>query len=98
MFKTHDICSLTDFQRNARSLIEQLRETGRPQVLTVNGRAEIVVQDAAAYQALLDRLDYAESVLGIQRGLKSMRQGEGKPLDEAAADLREQLGMPEKVR
>lgn len=56
MIKIQDILSLTEFHRHSREHIGRLRATGRPEVLTVNGRAEIVVQDAAAYQALLDRL------------------------------------------
>ncbi len=49
-----DIISLTDFQRSAKQHIARLSKTGKPQVLTVNGRAELVVQDAAAYQKLLE--------------------------------------------
>jgi len=57
MIKLEDIRSLTDFQRNTREHIERLKRTGRPEVLTVNGQAELVVQDAAAYQRLVDELD-----------------------------------------
>ncbi|HLM47397.1 MAG TPA: hypothetical protein VK458_26255 [Myxococcaceae bacterium] len=53
MFKTSDVYSLTDFQRSAREHIQRLRDTRRPEVLTVNGKAEVVVQDADAYQDLL---------------------------------------------
>ena len=52
----NDIRSLSDFKRNTVALLDRLRETGGPLVLTVNGKAELVVQDAAAYQALLDRV------------------------------------------
>ena len=62
----NDIRSLSDFKRNTVALLDRLRETGGPLVLTVNGKAELVVQDAAAYQALLDRV---ETIEGIQRGL-----------------------------
>jgi hypothetical protein len=51
-------------------------------MLTVNGRAELVVQDAASYQKLLELLDYAEAVEGIKQGLESMRRGEGRPAAE----------------
>ena len=53
MVHLEDIHSLTDFQRNTKEHIQRLKETGRPEVLTVNGKAEIVVQDAASYQKLL---------------------------------------------
>jgi len=44
--------------------------------LTINGKAEVVVQDAAAYQTLLDRLDAIE---GIQCGLADVKAGRTKP-------------------
>jgi PHD/YefM family antitoxin component YafN of YafNO toxin-antitoxin module len=50
-----DITSLSNFQRNTRDFLLRLKETAHPLVLTVNGNAELVVQDAASYQKLLDR-------------------------------------------
>ena len=55
---------------------------------TVNGKAELVVQDASAYQELLDLVDRAEALIGIQRGLDSMDRGEGEPLEKALARIR----------
>ncbi len=63
----NDIRSLSDFKRNTVDLLDRLRKTGHPLVLTINGKAELVVQDAVAYQALLDRV---EAIGGIQRGLE----------------------------
>ncbi|HLL83828.1 MAG TPA: type II toxin-antitoxin system Phd/YefM family antitoxin [Longimicrobium sp.] len=88
MIDLNDIYSLSDFQRKTREHIERLKQTGKTTVLTVNGKAELVVQDASAYQALLDRVDEAEAIVGIQRGLDSMDRGEGESLDEAIAKIR----------
>ena len=88
MVHLEDIHSLTDFQRNTKEHIQRLKETGRPEVLTVNGKAEIVVQDAASYQKLLELIDRAEAIEGIQRGLESMQRGEGKPAQEVFTRLR----------
>ena len=88
MVHLEDIDSLTDFQRNTKEHIQRLKETGRPEVLTVNGKAEIVVQDAASYQKLLELIDRAEAIEGIQRGLESMQRGEGKPAQEVFTRLR----------
>jgi hypothetical protein len=49
----------------------------------VNGKAEVVVQDAGSYQELLDAPDEAQAVAGIRAGLESMERGEGKPASEA---------------
>ena len=88
MIHLDDIHSLTDFQRHAKEHIERLKETGRPEVLTVNGKAEVVVQDAAAYQKLLDMVDRLQAIEGIQKGLESMNCGEGEPAQEVFTRLR----------
>ena len=85
--KLQNIGSLTDFQRNAKAHLKRLKKTGRPRVLTVNGQAELVVQDAASYQKLLDDLEHAEAVAGVRRGLESMKRGEGRPMRQALEDL-----------
>jgi hypothetical protein len=53
MIRPEDIGSLTDFNRNTKAHLRRLKRTGRPELLTVNGRAEVVVQNASAYQRLL---------------------------------------------
>ena len=57
MVNVQNIHSLTEFKRNANSYIETIRSTKAPIVITVNGEAAVVVQDAIEYQALIDRLD-----------------------------------------
>jgi prevent-host-death family protein len=85
---TRDIDSLTHFKRNTTEVIRQLKTTGEPMVLTINGKAEIVVQDAASYQRTLDLIDRAEAIAGIKKGLESIVRGEGIPAEEAFARLR----------
>lgn len=72
MIQPKNIHSLTDFQRNAKEHIEKLRETGEPHVLTVNGKAEVIVQNAEAYQKLLDQLDYWDTVRVLRERLKDL--------------------------
>jgi hypothetical protein len=84
-----DFVRLDEFERDPHGLTERLRETGRATVSTVNGEAAVVIQSAEAYRRLLERLDEAEATLGVQRGLASMRRGEGIPLDEAFQQIRE---------
>ena len=49
-----DIQAMTTFRRNPSGFMKHLKKSRRPMVLTVNGKAEVVVQDAEAYQRLLD--------------------------------------------
>ena len=57
-----DIQSLSHFKRNTAQVMKQIKDSGNPVVLTVNGKAEVVVQDAAAYQRLLDLAEKAEMI------------------------------------
>jgi prevent-host-death family protein len=66
MIRLSDIYSLSEFQRRTKEHVRRLRETGRPTVLTVNGRAELVVHDAASYQELMDSLERAGSALASE--------------------------------
>ena len=77
-----DIHSLTDFKKNTSEFISQLKETGEPVVLTINGKAELVVQDAAAYQKLRQVAEEARVLEGIRQGLDDMRAGRTISLDE----------------
>ena len=82
------IDSLTNFKRNTPAFLDQLRESGKPIVLTINGKAKVVVQDASSYQQLLEMLDRLEALEGIRRGLDEMKAGKGKPLDEVDQAIR----------
>lgn len=88
---SRDINSLSNFKRNTSDFLERLRETQSPLVLTLNGVSEIVVQSATGYQQLLDRLEYLETVAGIQRGLDELAEGKAVPAATALAQLRETL-------
>ena len=57
MIRPEDIGSLTDFSRNTKAHLRRLRRTGRPELLTVNGKAEVVIQNASAYQRLIELLE-----------------------------------------
>ena len=76
---------------NTVELLDRLRKTRHLLVLTINGKAELVVQDAEAYQALLDRV---EAIEGIQRGLADVKAARTKPARQAFDRLRRKHGIP----
>jgi prevent-host-death family protein len=88
---SRDINSLSNFKRNTSDFLERLKETKSPLVLTLNGVSELVVQSAEGYQELLDRLEYLETVAGIQRGLNELAEGQAVPAMEALENLRDKL-------
>jgi len=76
-----DIVSLTAFRRNTTEYVERLKKSGRPLVLTINGRAEIVVQDVESYQRMLELVDRAATIEAVREGIESLRQGKTMSLD-----------------
>ena len=68
---------MTTFRNHSAAIMRHLKDTGRPVILTVNGKAAAVVQDAAAYQRLLDLAAAANAAEGIRQGL-AMSLGERK--------------------
>jgi prevent-host-death family protein len=76
---TTDIQSLTTFRRSSGDFMKQLKKSKRPMVLTVNGKAAAVVQDAEAYQRLLDLAARADAEEGMRQGLEDARKGRTRP-------------------
>jgi PHD/YefM family antitoxin component YafN of YafNO toxin-antitoxin module len=93
MLDTREIHPLTDFLRNHKAHVTRLKETQAPEVLTVNGKAEVVVQDAASYQLLLDRLRHMETLAAIQEGMASAARGELKPAAQVLDEMRAKYGL-----
>jgi len=93
MIDLREVRSVTEFQRNIKGYVGRLKKKKTPLVLTVNGRAELVVQDARSYQEMLDRLERAETVAAIRRGIEQAERGEGIPLDEAEKRLAKKHGF-----
>ncbi len=90
---SRDIHSLSSFKRNTPSFIEQMKQTGEPVVLTVNGKAEIVVQDAESYQKLLDALERLEGIAGIKQGLEDVEAGRTISMTEFEQEMRQKYDI-----
>jgi prevent-host-death family protein len=90
---SQDINSLSNFKRNTAEFIQQMKASGHPVVLTVNGLPEIVVQDAKAYQKLLEDSERLRAIEGIKRGLADVEAGRTRPLAEFDKEMRERYGI-----
>ena len=90
---TKDIQSLTTFRRRSGDFMKQLKKSKRPVVLTVKGKAAAIVQDAEAYQRLLDIAARADSEEGIRQGLDDVAHGRTRPAKEVFDDIRRRHGI-----
>jgi prevent-host-death family protein len=91
---TNDIQSLTTFRRRSGDFMKQLKATKRPVVLTVKGKAAAVVQDAEAYQRLLDIAAPADAEEGIRQGLVDAQQGKLRPAKDFFEAFEAGHGIP----
>ena len=90
---TEDIHPLTEFKRNTANMMRQMKKTKRPLVLTINGKAELIIQDARSYQLLLERLDRLEAIQAIREGIKDMEEGRVHDARTALESLGTKLGL-----
>ena len=89
-----DIQSLTTFRRKSRQFLKQIKKTKRPIVLTVNGKAEAVVQDVEAYQRLLDIAARADVYEAIRQSDDDIAHGRTRPAEEVFAKMRRRYRIP----
>ena len=90
---TKDIHSLTAFRRRSGDFMKQLKKSRRPVVLTVKGKAAAVVQDARAYQRLLDIAAQADATEGIRQGLEDVKKGRVQSAREFFAEFEAAHGI-----
>ena len=91
---TKDIQSLTTFRRKSGQFLKQIKKSKRPVVLTVNGKAEAVVQDAEAYQQLLDIAARADVYEALRQSADDIAHGRTRPAREVLNELRRRYGIP----
>ncbi len=92
MINLENIHPLTDFKRNVKQFIEQIKATKSPLILTVNGKAEIVIQDASSFQEMMRRLESSEAEVrklkleALQRdialGVEQLENGQYREYDD----------------
>ena len=98
MIDLREVRSVTDFQRNAKEYVGKLKDSKSPLVLTVNGRAEVIVQDVVTYQEMLDRLEALELEAAIEAGEADVRAGRTRSLDQFDSEVSSKYELRRKAR
>jgi len=91
---TKDIQPMTTFRNHSAEIMQHLKVTKRPVILTVNGKAAAVVQDAESYQHLLDLAAEANAAEGIRQGLEDVASGRTRPARSAFDAILARHGIP----
>ena len=95
---TRDIQSLPTFRLRSGDFMKQLKKIKHPVVLTVKGKAAAVVQDAEAYQRLLDVASLADAGEGIRQGLADVKEGRTRPVREFFEEFEAAHGLPKDIK
>ena len=88
MFTIDSIRPVSDFSRKPAEHIKRLKKTGQPEVLTVNGKAELVIQDAKSYEEMVSLL---HSLKQIAQSKKEHDTGKGISANKAFSRLSKKL-------
>ena len=68
-----DICSVTDLKKNTSAIIQQVRQTKRPVIFTVNGKAKAVLIDAEEYEKEKESQALAKMLLSAEQDISNKR-------------------------
>ena len=86
-----EIDSLSNFKQNTPEFLHKLKESGHPVFLTIDGKAELVVQDTDSYRKLIERVERAEWIEAVRTSIEEMRAGKGIPAEEVLAEMHQIL-------
>ena len=91
MLDARQIHPMSDFLRNHKAYIARLKETRTPEVLTVNGRAEVVLLDTETYEGMVEQLRHTQAVAAARAHMAQARKDVPlrKPGTEAEIERRE---------
>ena len=90
---SRDIQSLSVFKRDTTKFLHQMKKTGRPIVLTVNGKAAMIVQDAESYDENLREWDRRDRIASVKRGIEDMKAGRTKPAEKVFREFEKKYGI-----
>ncbi len=85
--------SLSDFQRNARSFIQDVNANKEPLLLTVNGQIQAVIVDPATYQELEEHRERELFLAAIKEGLRDLEEGRVRPAEAVFEELKAKYGF-----
>lgn len=90
---TRDIQSLSVFKRDSGKFIRQMKKTGEPIVLTVNGKAAAIVHDPDSYEEYVRDKDRRDMIASVKRGIDDMKAGRTRPADEVFREFEKKYNI-----
>lgn len=91
MYTTSDIYPVSDFNRKPSSHIKRLQQTKKPEILTVNGKAAVVMIDPESYDQLARDAELSRTLGQIALANEQHNKGLAKPINQVFKELTEEL-------
>jgi len=91
LIQTSDIRKLSDFRQNATAHLDRLAESGRAEILTVNGQAKGVVMAPEVFDAMVKKIEWYEHLDKLDDSYADALAGRGKPAKQALLDMKKRL-------
>jgi prevent-host-death family protein len=83
-----DIKPVSDFRANAAGMIEQVKTSGRPLVLTQRGESAAVLLNVAVYQEMIEEI---ELLSDVRTAMKQVKLGQVLSNSAAKTELRKRF-------
>ena len=88
---TEDVKTVSEVKQNLRAVLGQIRDTGRPVVVTVNGKPDAVLIDVETYERKLKVLN----LVGLlAEGEQDVQQGRTRPASAFLKEFRRAKKIP----
>ena len=91
---SRDIQSLSVFKRDSSKYLKQIKKTGEPLVLTVNGKAAAVVLDPDSYQSYLREKDWQDTMTALRQAREDVKVGRVQDAEDFFREFEERHGIP----
>lgn len=91
---SRDIQSLSVFKRDTSKFLKQMKKTGQPIVLTVNGKAAAVVLDPDSYENYLREKDRQDTMAALRQAREDVKTGRVQDVEEFFHEFEERHGIP----
>ena len=91
---TEDFKTADELKSHTQHILQQLQRTGRPIVVTVDGKPAAVLMDAAAYEDHLHNMNLARL---LAEGEADVRAGRTRPASEFFKELQSRIRRGKKV-
>ncbi|MFN6962890.1 MAG: type II toxin-antitoxin system prevent-host-death family antitoxin [Pyrinomonadaceae bacterium] len=91
---SRDIQSLSVFKRDSAKLIRQIKRTGEPIILTVNGKAAAVVLDPDSYEDYLREKERLDVIAAIRRAREDVKAGRVRDAEEFFDEMFAKYDIP----